>query len=344
MALTGTESSGAVDALDRRSGLVLVGEPRDRRRGHAGGRSGRARSRRLHDRQRSGDQPWHLSDRPRASADGTVDALDPWVDVPGWFSWENAGCGVAVTEGAAGGRDLVVFQIDNAVGLNQAFYRIGQALMPQDRPERIGSGGWACRAGSPGRTPVAASPSLRLGGARQLLAFMVDDPPGANAGLYEVLPLDPDPARDGAWELLPFLSGVLAVHTATAADGKVLFFAGSGSSAVRFDSPLSATRPRASSPAWSGTRPGNQFTHPATLRTANGHLRLLLRRRRVPARRPDALGRRDPGLQPVQGRATTSPSSTHTEYLVVRRPDGPRPLVPHADRSRPTAASSPPPG
>ena len=130
-----------------------------------------------------------------------------WMGVPGWFSWENSGGGIAVA---------------------------------------------------------------RLGGARQLLAFMIDDPPGVNAGLYEVLPLDPDPARDGAWELLPFLSGVLAVHTALLPNGKVLFFAGSGSSAVRFDSPLFGDEAEGifTSVVWDP--PGNQFTHPATLRTANG--------------------------------------------------------------------------
>jgi Domain of unknown function (DUF1929)./Glyoxal oxidase N-terminus. len=52
-----------------------------------------------------------------------------------------------------------------------------------------------------------------------------------------VLPLDADPQRDGKWELLGFPSGVLAVHAALLPTGKVLFFAGSGSSATRFNSP-----------------------------------------------------------------------------------------------------------
>src|SRR5215212_4346924 len=127
--------------------------------------------------------------------------------VPGWFSWENSGGGIAVT---------------------------------------------------------------RLAGARQMLAFMIDSPPGLNAGLYEVLPLDPDPARDGAWELLPFLSGVLAVHTALLPHGKVLFFAGSGSSAVRFASPLFGDEDEGifTSVVWDPPR--NQFSHPATLRTPDG--------------------------------------------------------------------------
>ena len=204
------------------------------------------------------------------AADGTVDAWTGWVDVPDWFSWENAGCGVAVTEGVGAGRDLVIFQIDNAVGQNQAFYRIGKSLdaggpAQADWQRWMGVPGWFSWENSGGGIAVA-----RLGGSRQLLAFMIDDPPGVNAGLYEVLPLDPDPARDGAWELLPFLSGVLAVHTALLPSGKVLFFAGSGSSAVRFDSPLFGDEAEGifTSVVWDP--PGNQFTHPATLRTANG--------------------------------------------------------------------------
>ena len=50
----------------------------------------------------------------------------------------------------------------------------------------------------------------------------------------------------------------------------MLFFAGSGSSAVRFDSPLFGDEAEGifTSVVWDP--PGNQFTHPATLRTANG--------------------------------------------------------------------------
>ena len=31
------------------------------------------------------------------AADGTVTGWTPWIDVPDWFSFENQGCGVAVT-------------------------------------------------------------------------------------------------------------------------------------------------------------------------------------------------------------------------------------------------------
>ena len=80
--------------------------------------------------------------------------------------------------------------------------------------------------------------ATRLEGDRKLLAFMIDQPPGQNAGTDEVLDPDPDPdphpdpAEAGRWELLPFHSGVLAVPAALLPHGPVLFLAGSGSSAT----------------------------------------------------------------------------------------------------------------
>ena len=70
-----------------------------------------------------------------------------------------------------------------------------------------------------------------------MVVMMVDNPPGQNGGYYRILPLDQDPSRDGQWELLSFHSGVVAVHAALLSTGRVLFFAGSGSSANRFASP-----------------------------------------------------------------------------------------------------------
>jgi hypothetical protein len=204
-------------------------------------------------------------------ADGTVADWTPWVDVPDWFSWENQGCGVAVTTSADGlGRDLIVFQVDNAIGQNQAFYRIGSGLGADGSP----SSGWGRWMGVPfwfsWENQGGGIATTELGGARKLLAFMIDNPPQQNAGLYEVLELDPDPARDGAWELLPFHSGVLAVHAALLPDGKVLFFAGSGSSAVRFNSPLFGDEDQGifMSVVWDPL--GDDFSHPPTLRTAAG--------------------------------------------------------------------------
>ena len=148
-------------------------------------------------------------------AEGVVSAWTPWTDVPDWFSTENAGCGVAVADlDGTGGRDLVVFHIDAPVGQNQAFYRIAKKV----NADGIPPGGWGRWLGVPswfGWENQGGGIAIGvLAGARKLFCLAIDNPPGQNAGLYEVLDLDPDPARDGAWEVLPFHSGVLAVHTA----------------------------------------------------------------------------------------------------------------------------------
>ena len=170
--------------------------------------------------------------------DGNVAGWTPWVDVPDWFSWENQGCGVAVTDlDRDGGSDLVIFQVDNAPGQNQAFYRVGKDLSA----DGVKADQWGPWLGVPNwfswENQAAAIAVTELGGHYRLLAFMVDNPPEQNAGLYEAVDLEADPTRHGEWQLLAFHSGVLAVHAAVLPNGKVLFFAGSGSSATRFDSP-----------------------------------------------------------------------------------------------------------
>src|ERR1700716_3538436 len=53
----------------------------------------------------------------------------PWIDVPDWFPFENAGASVAVADVDRDGKqDIVVFMIDNPVGQNAGFYRVGKRL------------------------------------------------------------------------------------------------------------------------------------------------------------------------------------------------------------------------
>ena len=161
----------------------------------------------------------------------------PWFDVPDWFSFENQGMGIGVANlDGTGKQDLIIFQIDNAVEQNQAFYKFGSNVDINGNVAEWSSWrgvprwfAWENEGGG-----IAVS---NQAGKRQMAVMMIDNPPGQNAGAYRMLPLDVDPARDGQWKLLTFSSGVLAVHAGVLPKGKVLFFAGSGSSNTRFDAP-----------------------------------------------------------------------------------------------------------
>ena len=195
-----------------------------------------------------------------------------WKDVPDWFSWENQGASVAVIDTMnTGNNDLVIFQIDNAVEQNQAFYKIGSKL---DINGNVAE--WSLWRGVPSwfawENQGGGIAALRRNGAPAIVTMMVDNPPAQNAGYYRTLPLDVVPARDGQWQLLPFHSGVLAVHAALLPQGKVLFFAGSGSSATRFNAPNFGSMADGifTSVVWDPTAaPPNNFFHPATLFAPN---------------------------------------------------------------------------
>jgi hypothetical protein len=196
----------------------------------------------------------------------------PWIDVPDWFSWENQGAGVAVVDlEGTGNNDLVIFQVDNAVEQNQAFYKIGRKL---DVNGHVAE--WSLWRGVPAwfawENQGGGIAAMHRNGKPAMLAMMVDNPPAQNAGYYRALPLDSDPVRDGQWQLLPFHSGVLAVHAALLPQGKVLFFAGSGSSATRFNAPDFGNMADGifTSVVWDpAAAPPNNFFHPATLFAPN---------------------------------------------------------------------------
>ncbi len=192
-----------------------------------------------------------------------------WENVPDWFSWENQGVGVAVVDlDGVGNKDLLVFQIDGAVEQNQAFYKVGKNIGGDGKP----AGGWSLWRGVPGwfawENQGGGIAAMKRNGKPGIVVMMIDNPPGQNAGFYRVLPLDNDPKRDGKWDLLTFHSGVLAVHAALLPKGKVLFFAGSGSSATRFGSPDfgSMAKKVFTSVVWDPTAvTPNNFTHPQTI-------------------------------------------------------------------------------
>ena len=198
----------------------------------------------------------------------------PWTDVPDWFSWENQGAGIAVVDlEGTGGHDLIVFMIDNAIDQNQAFYKIGKGIDIEGTPV----GGWSLWRGAPAwfswENQGGTIATMRSDGQPAMVVMMVDNPPGQNTGWYGVLPLDHNPQRDGQWESLPYHSGVLAVHAALLPQGKVLFFAGSGSSATRFASPDFGNMAKGifTSVVWDpGTAPPSNFFHPPTLFAGDG--------------------------------------------------------------------------
>src|SRR5215470_3930501 len=193
-----------------------------------------------------------------------------WNDVPGWFSWENQGIGAAVLDLTNSGRnDLLIFQIDNAVDQNQAFYKIGSGL---DIDGNVT--GWGPWLGVPGwfswENQGGGIAATANNGKKSIAVMMVDNPLGQNAGYYRVVPLDTDPKRDGQWKLLPFHSQVLPVHVALLPKGKVLFYAGSGSSATRFNAPNFGQGNVFTSVVWDpGTPAPGNFFHPATLLAPN---------------------------------------------------------------------------
>jgi hypothetical protein len=208
------------------------------------------------------------------AADGTVQGgWSAWNDVAPWFSWENQGGSVATVDLARNGSlDLVTFRLDNAMamedasGQNQGFFRVDSdlslnGLVKQPGTDWLGVPHWFSWENQYGGIAIA-----EFGGVRKLFALMVDNPDGPNDGYYAVVDIDQKPEIYGKWEVLPFHSNVLAVHAALLPGGKVLFFAGSGSSAVRFAAAefgdIAAGVPV--SVVW--TPDGNNFFHPDTFK------------------------------------------------------------------------------
>ena len=107
-------------------------------------------------------------------------------------------------------------------------------------------------------------------GQHELAVLMVDNPPGQNSGLYRFLPLDPDPGTQGSWEVLPYHSGVLAIHAAVLRVGQGDVLRRSGNNQVRVASPDYGNVAKGiyTSVTWDPAAPaagGANFFHPDTI-------------------------------------------------------------------------------
>jgi hypothetical protein len=172
------------------------------------------------------------------AADGSVVSWGDWIAVD-WFSWFNQGAGLAVADLDGNGRpELVVFQVDVPGGGNVGFCRVGwnidgAGVVQDGWGPWVHFDGWGSAANVGSGLATAA-----LGGTRpKAVVFQVDDQPALNAARFAVtdLVLDIDTAATkGVWRLLPYFSEVLPVHAALLHTGKVMFFAGSGNNAFRF--------------------------------------------------------------------------------------------------------------
>jgi subtilisin family serine protease len=113
----------------------------------------------------------------------------PIKAVPGWFGAENQGAGVALADISGNGmQDLIIYHIDNPVGENHGFYRIGWNLNAAGDV----TGGWSAIKPIPGwfghenQGGGIAIADLNGDGRPELIVFHIDNPGGDNRGYFRI--------------------------------------------------------------------------------------------------------------------------------------------------------------
>ena len=120
-------------------------------------------------------------------AAGRVTGWSPWLAVPDWFPWFNAGADVTVADVDGDGvLDLVVLMVDGPAGRNQGYYRSG----PLNADGTVTT--WRTWVAVPGwyfwenQGAGIAVADLDGDGTPELVVFAVDNPPEQNGGYYSV--------------------------------------------------------------------------------------------------------------------------------------------------------------
>lgn len=127
---------------------------------------------------------WNLN--ANGDVTGGWSAIKP---IPGWFGSENQGGGIAVADIDNDGRpELIVYHLDNPVGENTGYYRIGRRLNTSGNV----TGGWSTPRPIPGwfgsenQGGGIALYDLNGNSKQDMIAYHINNPAGENHGYYRV--------------------------------------------------------------------------------------------------------------------------------------------------------------